>query len=212
MENPEIERINRLLRFERKLWREGFLYIAGIDEAGRGPLAGPVVAGAVIFPQSIRIQGIDDSKRLTPGKREELYSIIMNEALSVGVGVVTEKVIDQINIHQASFKAMRIALGKLSVQPVHILVDGYTIPDIRFQQTSLVKGDSRCYSIAAASIVAKVIRDRLMEHYDRLYPQYGFARHKGYCTREHFKAVQKYGYCKIHRRSFQVRGWGGSDD
>ena len=208
----EKDRIDHLLQYEKALWSEGVLYIAGVDEVGRGPLAGPVVAGAVIFPENIFIQGIDDSKKLTPKKRDDLFPIILNEAISVGFGVVSEKEIDRINILQASYKAMQIALEKLSVQPAHVLVDGYSIPESSFQQTSLVKGDRRCFSIAAASIVAKVVRDRLMVEYDRLYPQYGFARHKGYCTKKHIEAVQQFGLCKIHRRSFQVKGWGKSHD
>lgn len=208
----EKDRIDHLLKHERALWREGEVYIAGVDEAGRGPLAGPVVAGAVIFPENVFIEGIDDSKKLNSKKRDDLFPIILNAAISVGFGIVSEKIIDQINILQASYKAMKIALKKLSVRPTHILVDGYSIPGSSFRQTPLVKGDSRCFSIAAASIIAKVIRDRLMVKYDRLYPQYGFARHKGYCTKRHIEAVEKFGLCKIHRRSFQVKGWDKQHD
>lgn len=202
----EKERISRLLEYEKTLWHRGIRCIAGVDEAGRGPLAGPVVAAAVIFPADIFIADIDDSKRLTPQKRLELCPIIQKESIACATGVVCEKTIDRINILQASFEAMRLALEQLSVSPQHVLVDGKSIPHISCQQTPIVRGDQKSYSIAAASIVAKVTRDRMMEIYDRMYPQYGFIKHKGYCTQQHIAALRKYGFSPIHRRSFRVKG------
>jgi ribonuclease HII len=195
-----------MLNFERELWERGVLRVAGVDEAGRGPLAGPVAAAAVIFPPDVFIPGVKDSKLLKPDKREALFRIIREEALEVSVGIVSEKVIDRINILQATYEAMRTALGRLKCRPEHVLVDGRSIPDIPYTQTPIVGGDRKSFSIAAASIVAKVIRDRIMVAFDRRYPGYGFLRHKGYGTREHVKAIRDLGYCPIHRRSFRIKG------
>ncbi len=202
----EKSRIFQLLQYERTLWNRGLRFVAGVDEAGRGPLAGPVVAAAVIFPSNVFIPCIDDSKKVTRSRRIELCQTIREEAISFGVGVVCEKTIDRINILQASLEAMRLALEQLSVSPEHVLIDGTFVPDISCQKTAIIKGDQKCYSIAAASIVAKVTRDEMMETYDRMYPQYGFAKHKGYCTQDHINALQKHGWSPIHRRSFKVKG------
>ena len=187
----EKNRIFQLLQYERTLWNRGLRFVAGVDEAGRGPLAGPVVAAAVIFPSNSFIPCIDDSKKVTRPRRIELCQTIREEAISFGVGVVCEKTIDRINILQASLEAMRLALEQLSVSPEHVLIDGTFVPDISCQKTAIIKGDQKCYSIAAASIVAKVTRDQMMETYDRMYPQYGFAKHKGYCTQDHINALKK---------------------
>jgi ribonuclease HII len=202
----EKERISKLLQYEKALWGRGVQLIAGVDEAGRGPLAGPVVAAAVIFPEDVFIAAVNDSKKLTPQKRLELVPIIQKESIAFATGVVCEKTIDQINILQASFEAMRLALEQLSVSPQHVIVDGKSIPHIPCRQTPIIHGDQKCFSIAAASIIAKVTRDQLMEVYDRMYPQYGFIKHKGYGTRQHIAALRKYGFSPIHRRSFRVKG------
>ena len=201
----EIERIRRMLRFESVLWRRGNRAIAGLDEAGRGPLAGPVVAAAVIFDQTIFIPGIDDSKRLSPNKREMVFPIIQDQAIAWSVGVISEEEIDRNNILRASEQAMRDAIDALAVIPDHLLVDGRALPLVETEQTPIVKGDRKSFSIAAASILAKVIRDRLMIKYDRLYPDYGFALHKGYGTKKHVEAVNRYGPCAIHRKTFHIR-------
>jgi len=203
----ENERIQEMLRFEKALWEGGKRYIAGVDEAGRGPLAGPVVASAVIFPPDVSIAGIRDSKQLTPKRREELFREIQNRALAFATGIVSEKEIDRINILQATFKAMRMAIGSLSIRPEHVFIDGLPLPEKIYPQTPIVRGDRRSFSIAAASIVAKVTRDRMMVAYDEIYPQYGFARHKGYGTKQHVEAIRKYGLCEIHRKSFRIKGW-----
>ncbi len=201
-------RIKEMLYYETALWDEGNAFVAGLDEAGRGPLAGPVVASAVIFPKDIHIQGVDDSKKLSPKQREFLFGIIQEKAVAVATGIVSEKEIDRINILQATFKAMRMAIGSLTVRPDHLLIDGRPLPEKFYPQTALVKGDSRCFSIAAASIIAKVTRDRMMVGYDQKYPQYGFAQHKGYGTKRHVAAIRCHGPCEIHRKSFQIKGWG----
>ena len=178
--------------------------ICGIDEAGRGPLAGPVAAAAVILPKDSRIFFLNDSKKLSEKKREELYGEILEQAVGVGVGLVGPGRIDEINILQATYEAMREAVGKLSVRPDVCLNDAVTIPGrpSRIRQIPIIKGDAKSLSIAAASIVAKVTRDRLMREYDRLYPEYGFAVHKGYGTRAHMEAIRRFGMTPIHRRSF----------
>jgi ribonuclease HII len=189
-------------QFEEKAWALGYRLVAGIDEAGRGPLAGPVVASSVILPPAAGIRGIDDSKKLTPRKRALLYDAILNSAALVGIGVVNAAQIDRINILQASLLAMRLAVEKLPEKPHYLLIDGTFPIQMDIPQESLPKGDSRSISIAAASIVAKVTRDRLMERYDLDFPEYGFSRHKGYPTRVHREAVKRFGACPIHRRSF----------
>ena len=173
-----------------------------MDEAGRGPLAGPVVAAAVVLPRELSFSGIDDSKKLTATRREELSISIHSEAVAVGVGQASEAVIDEINILRATHRAMRDALGALSVVPGHVLIDGDEVPDLRFEQTAIHRGDEKSAAIAAASIVAKVTRDRQLVELDQKYPGYGFARHKGYGTPDHIAALTMLGPCEIHRRSF----------
>lgn len=176
--------------------------IAGIDEAGRGPLAGPVSAAAVILPKNCRILYLNDSKKLSEKLREQLYEEIMEKAVSVGVGLVSHKRIDEINILQATYEAMREAAAKLKPQPDLLLNDAVTIPGIQISQVPIIKGDAKSVSIAAASVIAKVTRDRLMREYDSLYPEYGFGKNKGYGSGEHIEAIKRYGLSKIHRRSF----------
>ena len=177
-------------------------YLCGIDEVGRGPLAGPVVAGAVILPKDSQILYLNDSKKLTAAKREELYDVIMKEAVAVGIGMADPERIDEINILQATYEAMRQAVSKLSVVPQLLLNDAVTIPEVVIPQVPIIKGDAKSVSIAAASIVAKVTRDRMMEDYDKIYPEYGFASNKGYGAQVHIDALKKYGPCPIHRRTF----------
>ena len=179
-----------------------FDLICGIDEAGRGPLAGPVVAAACILPKDCEILFLNDSKKLSEKRREMLYDEIVRKAVSYGIGIVSEKVIDEINILQATYEAMRQAISQLSVKPQILLNDAVRIPDVDIRQVPIVKGDAKSVSIAAASILAKVTRDRLMMKYDELYPDYGFAQHKGYGTAVHINAIKEKGPCEIHRRSF----------
>ena len=191
--------------FELRARFQGFDAIAGVDEAGRGPLAGPVVAAAVIFPSGYTNEEIRDSKKLTPLKREALYKIIRSDAISIGLGAIEASTIDRINILQATLAAMRIAVLNLSPQPDYILIDGINNIDIPIQQEAIIRGDSLSVSVAAASIIAKVSRDQLMDRYHVLYPQYNFLKNKGYGTKEHREAVKRYGRCKIHRRSFRIK-------
>ena len=191
------------LGFERELWLKGVDCVAGVDEAGRGPLAGPVVAAAVVLDANHPIAGIDDSKKLTPKKRERLFDELQNQAVAVGVGLAGPDEIDRINILQASLLAMQRAVDDMKLQPDYLLIDGlFTIPSV-LPQKPITKGDSRSASIAAASIVAKVTRDRLMQTYHATYPQYGFAGHKGYPTQAHKDAIRRFGCCPIHRRTFK---------
>jgi ribonuclease HII len=192
------------IRIEQGLWNNGFRLIAGVDEAGRGPLAGPVVAAAVVLPYGVGIIGIEDSKKLSERTREELYKIITDSAVGIGIGIVDHIVIDEVNILNATFRAMHSAIAKLNCVPDHLLIDGPYFAGANIPYTTIIKGDSLSVSIAAASIIAKVTRDRLMYQYDREYPQYGFANHKGYGTREHIEAIRKFGLCTIHRKSFQI--------
>ena len=196
----EKARIHEMLAFEREYADAGM--ICGIDEAGRGPLAGPVVAAAVVLSPDDPIFYVNDSKKLSARKREELFDQIMERAVSVGVGMADPDVIDRINILQADYEAMRQAVSKLSAEPGLCLNDAVHIPDLPIRQVSIVHGDARSLSIAAASIIAKVTRDRIMERYDQLYPEYGFAKHKGYGTAGHIQAIRDYGPCPIHRMSF----------
>jgi ribonuclease HII len=189
---------------EEELWATGARLVAGVDEAGRGPLAGPVTAAAVILPRDLSIRGIEDSKKLTPEKREELFVLITSEAVAVGVSSVSEKVIDEINILKATQRAMREAVAGLGEIPDHVLVDGNEVPNLDLPQTAIHGGDESSTVIAAASIVAKVTRDRLLLEYDEHYPGYGFAQHKGYGTPEHLAALTRLGPCEIHRRSFRT--------
>jgi ribonuclease HII len=191
--------------FEKLAYQKGFKFIAGVDEAGRGPLAGPVVAAAVILPSDYKNGEINDSKQLSGRKREELYEIIKKNAITVGVGVADADVIDRINILQASLLAMREAVLDLSTPPDFLLIDGLHKIHMPTQQKPLVKGDTLSISIAAASIIAKVSRDRIMEMYHRQFPQYNFLQNKGYGTKEHCCALREFGMCKIHRRSFHLK-------
>ena len=194
-----------MLLHERKLWEHGLFAVAGIDEAGRGPLAGPVVAAAVFFSRDFFIADVDDSKKLSPVKREYLFDRIMEGAGSVGVGIVDNTIIDEINILNATFLAMHRAVDQLSVRPDHLLVDGNRFAPNGIPFTTIVDGDARSFTIAAASIVAKVTRDRLMRDFEREFPGYGFGQHKGYGTRKHLEAIARLGFCPIHRRSFVVK-------
>lgn len=196
----EIRRIENLKKYEREY--AGYQFICGIDEVGRGPLAGPVVAGAVILPKDCHILYINDSKKLSEKKREELYDIIMEQAVAVGIGMVGPGRIDEINILQATYEAMREAIGKLDPQPDLLLNDAVTIPQVSIRQVPIIKGDAKSISIGAASIVAKVTRDRLMVEYDKVMPEYGFASNKGYGSAAHIEALKKYGPTPIHRKSF----------
>jgi ribonuclease HII len=204
-ETGERERIRNMLVYEQKFWEKGVEYVAGLDEAGRGPLAGPVVAAAVIFPSNVYIPMIDDSKKLTAEIREFLFDIILKEGLDHGIGMSEVQEIDRINIYQASLLAMERALNNLNVKPGHLLVDGRAFSNVSIPYTTIIRGDSLCFSIAAASILAKVTRDRIMLEYDEKYPQYGFAQHKGYPTRAHLDALEKFGCCPIHRQSFHPK-------
>lgn len=196
----EKERTKALWEYENRY--SEYAYICGIDEVGRGPLAGPVVAGAVILPRNCGILYINDSKKLSKSRREELYEQIMEQAVAAAVGFASPERIDEINILQATYEAMREAISKLSVSPDILLNDAVTIPHIECRQIPIIKGDSKSISIAAASIIAKVTRDRLMVEYDRIFPEYGFASHKGYGAASHIEALKKYGPTPIHRRSF----------
>ena len=190
-----------LFEFESKASHQGFKNIAGIDEAGRGPLAGPVVAAAVIFPSKVNIPGLNDSKKLSANKREELFPKIQEISVAFGLAVVDQKVIDKINILQAARLAMKQAVETLKITPGLLLIDGNQKIDSTLNQWAIVKGDSRSLSIAAASVLAKVTRDRIMDGYHKLYPQYEFNRHKGYGTRLHRNLIQEHGPCPIHRRT-----------
>ncbi len=196
----EVERTYRMKEYERKY--ENCRYICGIDEVGRGPLAGPVVAAAVILPKDEDIYYLNDSKQLSAKKREELYDIIMEKAVAVGIGFSDEKCIDEINILQANYVAMRKAIAQLSVKPDVLLNDAVQIPEVDIPQVSIIKGDAKSVSIAAASIVAKVTRDRFMVEMDEKYPEYDFASNKGYGSPKHLAALKEIGPCEIHRRSF----------
>ncbi|MCB5934014.1 ribonuclease HII [Caldibacillus thermoamylovorans] len=197
----EKRRFEKMMVYEKEAQKQGFQYVAGIDEVGRGPLAGPVVAAAVILPENIFISGINDSKKLSSKKREQLYQEIKNEALAIGIGVVGADVIDEINIYQATKKAMNIAINQLSIFPNFLLIDAMKI-DTPITQRSLIKGDSLSVSIASASIIAKVYRDRLMMEYSKKYPEYQFEKNAGYGTREHIQAIRKFGPTPIHRKTF----------
>lgn len=196
----ETARIYQLQQYERDYENEGL--ICGIDEVGRGPLAGPVVAGAVILSKNCEILYLNDSKQLSAEKREQLYDVILEHAVAVGIGIVSPQRIDEINILQATYEAMRQAIEKLNPQPAVLLNDAVRIPQVAIQQVPIIKGDAKSVSIAAASIVAKVTRDRMMEQYEEVFPGYGFARNKGYGSKEHIEALQTMGPTAIHRRSF----------
>ena len=193
------------LAYERNLWAAGKRFVAGIDEAGRGPLAGPVVAAAVVFPPEFFMADVNDSKVLPQTMREHLYKQIVDSAHAVGLGIIDHSIIDEINILNATYRAMHEAIAGLRVTPDHLLIDGNRFAGSGIPFTTIVDGDALCFAIAAASIVAKVTRDRIMAGYDAKFPGYGFAKHKGYATKEHCEAIYRLGYCEIHRRSFEMK-------
>ena len=194
-----------LFKYETDLYLKGYRSIAGVDEAGRGPLAGPVVAAAVIFKQGVAIEGVNDSKKVSPKKRERLFYEIRKHAVAYAVGIVSHHRIDDIDILRATFEAMKLAVSKLKTEPDFILVDGRDEPFATKEQMSIIKGDSLSYSIAAASIIAKVTRDKIMNFYDKKYPMYGFCHNKGYATADHIEAIKKHGRCEIHRKTFRLQ-------
>lgn len=203
MKEKEIETLNILKEFETNLYKTGIKYIAGIDEAGRGPLAGPVVVGIAIMKPESFIEGINDSKKISEKKREMLYDTITEEAVDWAVGIIDQNEIDKINILNATKKALHMAIDNLKVKPDRILVDALEhIDTCGIPYTSIIKGDAKIYSISAASIIAKVTRDRIMQEYDEIYPQYGFTNHKGYGTAKHIQAIKQYGPCPLHRKTF----------
>lgn len=203
MKEKEIERLNLLKEEENKLYNENIKYICGIDEAGRGPLAGPVVVGAVILPEDSFIEGVNDSKKVSEKKREKLYEQITEEAIAYSVGIVDQKTIDEINILNATKLGVKLALEGLSQKPEIIMVDALNnINTLGIPYISVIKGDAKNYCIAAASIIAKVTRDRMMRQWDEVYPIYGFSKHKGYGTAEHIRIIKENGPCSLHRKSF----------
>lgn len=205
MKEKEEIRLTKLKQIENEIYstNKEIQYICGIDEAGRGPLAGPVVVASVIMPRDSIIEGVNDSKKVSEKKREELYDKIIEEAITYGVGIIDEKVIDEINILEATKKGLTISLQELKVKPNLILVDALNkIDTLGIPYKSIIKGDALCYSISCASIIAKVTRDRIMRQWDEIYPMYGFEKHKGYGTASHIQAIKEHGICQIHRRSF----------
>ena len=203
MKEKELERLTEIKKLDKSVYDEGYEYVCGIDEAGRGPLAGPVVVAAVIMPKDSMIEGVNDSKKVSEKKREKLYDLITEEAIAYGVGIVDEKEIDRINILNATKAGLTEAVKSLKQKPDVILVDALTNIDTEgIQYRSIIKGDAKSYNIAAASIIAKVTRDRIMREWDKIYPQYGFEKHKGYGTAAHIAAIKEYGLCPLHRLSF----------
>lgn len=203
MKEKEEERLKALKQQENELRKKGFNKICGIDEAGRGPLAGPVVVASVIMPADSMIEGVNDSKKVSEKKREALYDKIIEEAISYGVAIIGQDEIDEINILNATKKGLTMSLKELTVKPDLILVDALEhIDTMGIPYESIIKGDAKCYSISCASIIAKVTRDRIMREWDKVYPEYNFAQHKGYGTAKHIEAIRQYGLCPIHRRSF----------
>lgn len=203
MKEKEEQRLTELKKIENEIYKTGVQTICGIDEAGRGPLAGPVVVAAVIMPKDSFIEGVNDSKKVSEKKREALYEQITDEAIALGVGIIDQKEIDEINILNATKKGLTTAIKELKVKPDRIIVDALDkIDTLGIPYTPIIKGDAKCYSIAAASIIAKVTRDRIMRQWDEIYPMYGFEKHKGYGTAMHMQAIREYGLCPIHRRSF----------
>ncbi|MDE5546269.1 MAG: ribonuclease HII [Anaeroplasmataceae bacterium] len=195
------QKIN-LYEFEEKLYDEGYHFICGVDEAGRGPLAGPVVVASCILPPFLRIEGINDSKQISAKKREELYKIIIKNAIDYKIVFISEKDVDELNIYQATKKGMLEAIGGLKMQPDYALIDAMPLGELKIPHNSIIHGDARCASVAAASILAKVTRDEYMEKMDVKYPNYGFKKHKGYGTKAHLEALEKYGPCEIHRKTY----------
>ena len=203
MKEKEEQRLLKLKEIDNEFFDMNMKYICGIDEAGRGPLAGPVVVASVILPKDSMIEGVNDSKKISESKREKLYDKIMEEALSYGIGIIYQEEIDEINILQATKKALTEAVGAMEIHPNVILVDALTgIDTLGIPYKSIIKGDAKSYSIAAASIIAKVTRDRIMREWNEIYPEYGFAGHKGYGTAKHIQAIKQYGICPIHRKTF----------
>ncbi|MCA6639874.1 ribonuclease HII [Streptococcus thermophilus] len=201
-ELAEEERLETLLNYEKSLYARGIELIAGVDEVGRGPLAGPVVAAAVILPKLCKIKGLNDSKKIPKSKHEAIYNQVMKEAVAVGIGIKDNYVIDDVNIYEATKLAMIEAIEKLNPQPEHLLIDAMNL-DLPIEQTSIIKGDANSLSIAAASIVAKVTRDKMMADYEQEFPGYAFAKNAGYGTKEHLSGINKFGVTPIHRRSFE---------
>ena len=203
MKEKELERLKELKKIENELHEKGFKNICGIDEAGRGPLAGPVVVAGVIMPQDSKIEGVNDSKKVSEKKRELLYDKIIYEAISYSVAIIDQNIIDEINILQATKKGVTEVVKGLDTRPNLIIIDALTHIDTDgVPYDSIIKGDAKCYSISAASIIAKVTRDRIMREWDKIYPQYGFAQHKGYGTAKHIAAIKEYGICPLHRKTF----------
>ncbi len=196
------EKLSEMKSYEKDLWAKGCKYVAGVDEVGRGPLAGPVVTAAVILPENFNVLGVDDSKKLSPKKRDELYELIIENAIAVSIGRKEPEIIDEINILQATKEAMKEAILGLGVRPDHVLIDAVKLDDLGIPQTSIIKGDAKSVSIAAASIIAKVTRDREMIEMDSVYPGYAFASNKGYGTKAHYEGLKKLGPCPIHRKTF----------
>jgi len=203
MKEKEEKRLKNLKEMENELHKKGFEYICGIDEAGRGPLAGPVVVASVIMPKDSMIEGVNDSKKVSEKKREKLYDEITENAIAWGVGIINQNEIDDINILNATKKGLTLSLQELSKKPDLILVDALEkIDTLGIPYEAIIKGDAKCYSISAASIIAKVTRDRIMREWDKVYPQYGFEKHKGYGTKMHIDAIKEYGICSLHRKTF----------
>ena len=195
-------RLEKMLAYEKELYTQGIQLIAGVDEVGRGPLAGPVVAAAVILPKACKIPGLNDSKKIPKSKHKEIYEAVLQNAVAIGIGIKDNQVIDQVNIYEATKLAMMEAIGQLDPQPQHLLIDAMRL-DLPISQTSIIKGDANSLSIAAASIVAKVTRDQMMEEFDREYPGYDFAQNAGYGTSNHLAGLDQLGVTPIHRRSFE---------
>lgn len=192
-----------LYQYEKELWDRGINLVAGMDEVGRGPLIGPVVTACVILPHDFILEGLTDSKKLSEKKRELFYDYIMKHAVSIGIGIIDEKIIDKVNIYEATKLAMYQAVENCSIQPEHVLVDAMKLENLKMPSTSIIKGDSKSISIAAASVIAKVTRDRMMIELDKKYPMYGFKSHKGYPTKKHVEAIQKYGLIDGYRLTFK---------
>ncbi|MBR0426713.1 MAG: ribonuclease HII [Clostridia bacterium] len=203
VKEKEEQRLLKLKEIDQDFFNMGMKYVCGIDEAGRGPLAGPVVVASVMLPENSMIEGVNDSKKISESKREKLYDVILSEAISYGIGIIYQDEIDEINILQATKKGLHEAVANMEIKPNVILVDALTgIDTLGIPYKSIIKGDAKSYSIGAASIIAKVTRDRIMREWDKVYPEYGFAGHKGYGTAKHIEAIKKYGLTPIHRRSF----------
>lgn len=202
MKDQELNRLKNMLEIENKLYDKGYNFVCGVDEAGRGPLCGPVIAAAVILPKNEYIEGVNDSKKLSEKKREKLYDDIISKAIAYGVGISDVSVIEEVNILNATKIAMKKAIENLKTKPDYVLIDGNQMIDIDVDGQTVVSGDAKSESIAAASIIAKVTRDRMLIEYDKKYPEYGFAKHKGYGTKAHIEAIKEYGITDIHRPSF----------